>query len=275
MKGRHSAAALLVLLLTSTSAAALTIPWETRTGHQQSGPFGWDYSYDIGVVDDVLMIDVDIAFIGVRPRASLRNRWESGIEDIWSTDRFSIPIRIDVDWVKLDGITGNQDQIVTVRRGRGAWNMLTWYTGNPSGWGNSYHEEVAAHEFGHMLALFDEYKGSAIDPVTGRVNTGGLMETLDGPTLDYYYDAFLTWYTERLAEQPLAPYVSEPGALLLLGAGVIALLLLRPRSIRKPAGSAPRTSRRPIASGSGGDCDLRGAFRATRVGRSERLHDRI
>ena len=84
MKGRHPAAALVVLLLllTSTSAAALTIPWETRTGYNSSGDFGWTYSYDIGVFDDVLMIDVDIALTGIKPRRSLRDRWESGIEDL-------------------------------------------------------------------------------------------------------------------------------------------------------------------------------------------------
>jgi hypothetical protein len=189
------------------------------------------------------MIDVDIAFIGARPGATLRNRWESGIEDIWSTDQYSVPIQFNVDWVKVGRV--NQDQVVTVTRGPGPWNLRNWYMGNPSGWGNRYHEEIAAHEFGHMIGLFDEYEGAPLDPRTGRVNTGGLMETLDGPTLDHYYKAFLGWYDERVGDA-LAPVVTEPETIVLLGAGVIALLVLPARSIREPARSAPRTSRRPI-----------------------------
>lgn len=248
MRARHSAAALIVLLLlvTSTSAAALTIPWETRFGHNSSGPVSWTYSYDIGLVDNVLMIDVDIAFIGAaRPGAALRQRWESGIEGIWSTDRYSVPIHFNVDWVKA----GRGDQTVTIIRGPGPWSLRTWYMGNPSGWGRRYHEEIAAHEFGHMIGLYDEYAGAPLDPLTGRVNTGGLMQTLDGPTLDHYYEAFLAWYEER-GEAPLAPLVPEPETILLLGAGVIALLVLPARSIGQPAGSAPRTSRRPIRAAS-------------------------
>jgi hypothetical protein len=237
----------LSVLLTASSAAALTIPPEARTGQNRSGSVAWTYSYDIGLVDDVLVIDVDVAFMGINPRRSLRDRWESGIEGLWSTDRFAVPIVFNVDWVKVDWVTPNYDQLVTVRRGRGDWNMQTWYTGNPSGWGSSYHEEIAAHEYGHMIALFDEYEGSALDPRTGRVNTDGLMDTLDGPTLDHYYDEFLAWYDERLAALISEPaLVADPATSLLLAAGFIALLLLGAAGIQEPVSSAPRTSRRPI-----------------------------
>jgi hypothetical protein len=256
MKGRHSAAALVVLflLLASTSAAALSIPWETRTGQNRSGSVAWTHSYDIGLVDDVLMIDVDIALTGIKQRRSLRDRWESGIEDLWSTDRFSVPILFNVDWVKLNWVKPNYDHLVTVRRGPGNWNLRTWYTGNPSGWGSSYHEEIAAHEFGHMIGLFDEYEGSPLDPSTARVNTGGLMDTLDGSTLDHYYEAFLEWYDERLAALVAEPaLVSDPATSPLFAAGFIALLLLGASGIHEPAGSAPRTSR-PIGANACGNC---------------------
>jgi hypothetical protein len=69
-----------------------------------------------------------------------------------------------------------------------------------------------------MIALFDEYEGAPLDPRTGRVDTGGLMDTLDGPTLDHYYEGLLDWYRERRAA-----LVSEPGTLMLLGAGLVAL----------------------------------------------------
>ena len=248
MNARHSAAPLIVLflLLTSTSAAAVTIPWETRTGHNRSGATGWTYSYDIGVFNDVLMVDVDIALAGVDPGASLRTRWECGIEGIWSTDRFSVPIVFNVDWV---GLTSSHDQRVTVRSGPGFWNLRTWYITDAGDWGDSYHEEFAAHEYGHMISLWDEYEGAAVDPLTGRVNTGGLMDTLDGSTLDYYYAPFLTWYEERRAALGIPEprtIIPEPGTIMLLGVGVVALVLVRLRRLRAPAGSAPRKSRLPI-----------------------------
>jgi hypothetical protein len=197
----HAAAAMALVLLTATSASALSVPWETRTGYMTDGRFGWTYSYDIGVFEDVLTIDVDIALTGTRVGSRLRNRWEAGIETLWSTERFSIPIRFNVDWVRP---RDNPDRVVRVRRGFGYWNINTWYTAGASGWGGAFQDEVAAHEYGHMISLWDEYAGGAIDPVTRLIDTGGLMHTLDGPTLDYYYEPFLSWY-EQYAPAPPPP----------------------------------------------------------------------
>lgn len=191
------------------TAGAYLFPWEHVTGYMSSPPYGWTYSYDIGFYSDILMIDVDVRLTGYAPDPSLRNRWENGIESIWSTNRFSVPISFNVDWVTTD-----YDQSVTVVGGTGRWNMTTWYTVGAGGWGDAYQEEVAAHEYGHMVSMWDEYAGGAVNPATNLINTGGLMHTLDGPTLDYYYDPFLSWYEEKLAAVPV------PGAALL---GVIGL----------------------------------------------------
>ena len=165
-----------------TNAEAITFTWEHQTGLKISPPYGWAYSYDIGFYNGTLMIDVDIDLVGYDPGITLTNRWERGIESIWSTNRFNIPISFNVDWVST-----NFDYRVKVVEGQGRWNMLTWYTVGVGGWGDSYQEEVAAHEYGHMLSVWDEYAGGAVNPITGLINTGGLMHTLNGPTLDYYY----------------------------------------------------------------------------------------
>jgi hypothetical protein len=182
-----------------------------------SGIYGWSYSYDIGFFDGLLMIDVDIALTGAHPGVDLQNRWESGIEQIWSTNRFEVPIRLNVDWV-----SSNYDQLVTIVSGTGRWNMLTWYTVGAAGWGDAYQEEVAGHEYGHMISMWDEYAGGAINPATGLIDTGGLMHTLNGPTLDYYYVPFLEWYEDR---HPAI--VSEPGTDVLIAAGIGALILMK------------------------------------------------
>lgn len=62
-----------------------------------------------------------------------------------------------------------------------------------------------------------EYAGGAIDPATGRVNTGGLMHTLNGPTLNDYYAPFLNWYDAKLAAVP------APSAMLLFISGLIGI----------------------------------------------------
>lgn len=194
------------------NAQATDIQWETLSGSMFSDPFGWEYSYDIGVFNDILMIDLDIKLEGDTAAPELLNRWERGIEETWSTNRFAIPILFNVDWV-----SDNYDQIVTVHEGNTAtFTMSAWNTEDANGWGDAYQEEVVAHEAGHMFGLWDEYAGGAVDPVTGLINTGGLMETLNGDTLDPYYDEMLTWYKN------LAP-VPVPAAIWLFGCGLIGL----------------------------------------------------
>jgi hypothetical protein len=213
---RHLLVVVFVLMMSAT-AGAYTFSWEHITGYRSSPPYGWNYSYDIGLYNNVLMVDVDIKLTGYDPAPALKNRWENGLESIWSTNRFSVPISFNVDWV-----TTNYDQVVTVTNSTGRWNMSSWYTQGAGGWGDAYQEKCAAHEFGHMLSMYDEYSGGALDPVTHRMNTGGLMETLNGGTLNYYYDPFLTWYQAKLASVP------EPGSLcLLLVGGLFGVALFR------------------------------------------------
>lgn len=200
------------------SAEPATIAWEDITGFNSSPPYGWAYSYDIGFYSGTLMIDVDVYLTGYDPGVGLKNRWEYGIESLWSTTRFSIPISFNVDWVTTD-----YDYAVRIVNGAGRWNMLTWYTVGAGGWGDAYQEEVAAHEYGHMISLWDEYAGGAVNPSTHLINTGGLMHVLNGPTLDYYYDPFLSWYQEKLTLVP------EPSTMLLLCVGLTGITAFRRR----------------------------------------------
>lgn len=208
---------LLILLLSiSVEASADMFDWEIESGYRTGGIptiYGWNYCYDIAFIDDILKIDVDIMLIGSDPGTTLKDRWETGMETMWSTTRFSVPIAFNIDWV-----TSNPDQTVTVKTGTGQSNMRAWHI-IPS-WGISYAEELAAHEFGHMLGLWDEYKGGAVNPTTGLTGTGGLMETLNGSTLDSYYNPFLNWYDGKLAASTPVP---EPTNILLFGTGLAGL----------------------------------------------------
>jgi hypothetical protein len=219
----RAALAVVFVLGLSGHVLAYTFPWEHISGHRSSPPYGWNYSYDIGFYNDTLMIDVDVRLTGFDAGETLKGRWESGIESLWSTDRLEVPIAFNVDWV-----TADFDQTVIVANSTARWDMTHWYTIGAGGWGDAYQEKVAAHEFGHMISMYDEYTGGAIDPVTKRVDTGGVMCTLNGGTLDYYYDPFLDWYHEKLESIP------EPTSLqLLLGGGFVALLAIRRRMKRQ------------------------------------------
>ena len=92
---------------------------------------------------------------------SLTRVREQGIEGIWS-DKFSLSdstgsyaIRFDVQFVG----TGNQHYDVNVSNSYGRCDMLNWCT--RTDWGPDYQDELAAHEFGHMIGAFDEYAGGA------------------------------------------------------------------------------------------------------------------
>lgn len=218
------AAAALALSL-STTAHSLTIDYEHISGYKPAANgYGVRYSYDIAFIDDALRVDVDVRLWGATVVDSLLDRWESGIESIWSTvDRLKVPILFDVEWVA----DGDYDNSVRVIDGPGRWNAATFYTVGGSNWGDSYQEEVAAHEFGHFLGAWDEYQGGALNPLTMLTGTGGLMETLNGPTLVSYYQPFLSWYDDRLtasgggSEDP-SP-VPEPGTVAMLSLGLLAV----------------------------------------------------
>ncbi len=206
---------LLTLMIWGIAAKvfAFDISWETISGSRSSDSFAWDYSYDIGYFNNTLMIDLDIKLEGAVVNALLLDKWENGIEEIWSTNRFEVPISFNIDWV-----SSNYDQIVTIHGGDAAvFNMSNWNEVGANGWGEAFQEEIAAHEAGHMFGLWDEYSEGAVDPVTGLINTGGLMDTLNGSTLNPYYNEMLNWY-DNLAPIPI------PAASWLFGSGLFGLL---------------------------------------------------
>jgi len=222
----------------------LVLPQE-QTGRRTSGNFGWEYDYSVGIWDEAIRIDLNIQLVGDDPGDTIRNRWEQGIEDIWN-DKYevtdaddSFPIVIDVEWVDS---AAKADHVVTVHDSQGRATMLEWYT--RSSWGDAYLDEIAAHEAGHMFALYDEYAGGAVNPATGFTATNALMGDL-GAVHKRYYEDILAWAEGELdrdfsltaANAPPAPQdprivgyydpIPEPATLTALLLGSLAVLRKR------------------------------------------------
>ncbi len=100
---------------------------------------------------------------------TLRTAWQNEIQNIWCHRRgcgrsgeLTCRLSFVVQWV-----TTNQHHTVRVRPGPAPTNMTTWDTQDAG--------SVAAHEFGHMLGLVDEY-AAADCPDRSPVNTGTVMD---------------------------------------------------------------------------------------------------
>jgi hypothetical protein len=128
--------------------------WMNADGH-----YGWRARFDMGLEDGVLTIGVDVRLKGASA-GKMKEVWETGIEKIWNKKVFFddggklIPIALDFDFV-----SSGQHHTVKVHAGTGRAHMLDWYKSNP--WAKRYDDEIAAHEVGHMIGAFDEYKDGA------------------------------------------------------------------------------------------------------------------
>ncbi len=113
----------------------------------------------------------------------LKERWRGGILKKWN---FSDTVRFDINWVESE-----EDCIVYVRKERGI-------PSNVFNWDNKDDENVASHEFGHLLGLPDEYINRDQCPDRNPVNTGSVMDRPSGPALQRHINGLLN----RLPAEP-------------------------------------------------------------------------
>ena len=203
------------------------------------GPYGWDFSHTISFDGSKVEKDAQIEFtfdpntaMTPEEQTSWKNNVEAAIEGQWN-DRYLIrdndtgstyPLRVDVTY------DDPFDQTVTVwKDGEGpGTNMLNWHVGD-SGLCNS-------HEFGHMLGLYDEWWGGAVNPIPNPlIDDYSLMGSITGnPTMpSRYYQQFLDYVQELNPDSNLV-LIPEPVVLTLLAIGGLALLRRRRAGLSQP-----------------------------------------
>lgn len=186
------------------------------------GPYWWQYGYTINFDGTVVEADVQINFV-----------FDSGLDSmtpqqkaVWKADAATA---IEAKWndehsFEYDGVTINSvvdvaydgpfDRTVIVMAGDDRADLSTWYWDQRS--------NVSAHEFGHMLGLYDEYWGGALNP-DHFLDTAALMGTVSGtPAMpDRYYQPFVD-FVHELQQIP------EPATTTMIVSGVLmGLALLR------------------------------------------------
>jgi hypothetical protein len=162
------------------------------------GPFGLNFSYVRSFDGARVEKDVQIDFVfdavlgyDAAQQAAYRARVEANVEGIWNNQYMIVdtannsvfPVVVDMT------TTGPRfDQSVAVHPDFGPTNALSWFVTDTA--------QVNAHEFGHLLGLFDEYIGGGIDrypnPTLSDTGLMGLGTRLATPEmLPRYYEQYL------------------------------------------------------------------------------------
>ena len=226
-------AAMVMLLMAIGAHAGLTTGSETVEGDRASGVFGWHFKYkrsfDGKKMEKDVQIDFDFTDSGIKAedQKAYRDKVRAGIQKVWNnkyvirSGDLVIPLGVDVTY------DGPFDQKVKVNAGSGRSDMTNWFTDDTG--------SVNAHEFGHMLGLFDEYTGGATDPANPIIDDKALMglgALTDNPAMPArYYQQFLDYIRSLNRDTQFElKAVPEPASLLVWG--VLLGVCLGVRSVR-------------------------------------------
>ena len=246
MKSLNKLSAILVsFALAGSASAALTTGSENVSGTRTTpaygngdlkdnagnpgpfGPYSWDYSYTRSFDGNKLVKDIEIDFsfdaaLGYTDaqKADYKKAAESAVEGVWN-NKYAIkdtatgkliPIIVDIT------LSGPFNQKVQVHQGPGRADMTNWYTSDSA--------SVNAHEVGHMMGLYDEYIGGAVDKYPGpTLSDDGLMglgALSDKPVMySRYYQQYYD-YIKRLNPDSsfILLAVPEPSQVMLFVVGL-------------------------------------------------------
>jgi Ca2+-binding RTX toxin-like protein len=172
------------------------------------GGFAWDARYNLSFLNSESLTTLRIDLVGDDPGA-IAAQWKAGINDIWNNKVcFSDGSRLYEVKLKCVFVDTGAHHTVNVHAGTGITDLKNWYLSTPGGWPDHMHDEIAAHEAGHMFGNFDEFADGATSG--GFTRTGTLMSDL---TLSGFEDYFRTqeFYTEQLGRMSLGTVLASTG----------------------------------------------------------------
>jgi hypothetical protein len=139
----------------------------------------WNAGFTLFADDQKVLVKLNIKLIqqdGVRAPALDKRKqvWLQGIDETWNgrfylrlPDQRLIPVVLDVNFKPVDA-----HHEVVVRKGSSNPDQHNWYMNTGA--------NGVAHEIGHMLGAYDEYRHGATSPLPVTINDVSLMGNLTG-----------------------------------------------------------------------------------------------
>ncbi|MCD6365699.1 MAG: PEP-CTERM sorting domain-containing protein [Planctomycetes bacterium] len=197
-------------------------------GEHTYGPYWWEYSYFRYFDGEQVTKDIQIDFVfhieemsaedeqqwGLDAEAAIEARWNGRYQIRDNTTTMAYPVGVDVT------LDGPFDQTVDVwAEGEGPAGSADPGRTNMSNWHADDSDSIVSHEFGHMMGLYDEYWGGAIDDpedptieVAALMGLGALNENPEMPPR--YYEQFFEFIC---ALDPQGDYSLEAAPVVVAG----------------------------------------------------------
>ena len=138
-----------------------------------SGNTKWTSSFDFEIKSNEVLVNIDISLLPSKGVSGLKLKdklafWKEAINQKWN-DKFVVSINGETKPIRFNvRFTHHKPHHrVIVHPGNWGPNQHNWYLNMPA--------EVAAHELGHMLGAYDEYKGGALSPESKNVDFSSIM----------------------------------------------------------------------------------------------------
>lgn len=189
---------------TSSAQAAYATGSRDVFGSRASGSYGWNYSYTASfdgtaVTERVAILFNFSGFDASFDKAAYRAQAIANLKSVWNNKFQVVSSAGDAFPCVVDITTaGPWDQSVTVYNAErnattNIHDMTHWYAVNETA-------QLQGHELGHMLGLYDEYTGGAVNPVTQLTSNDGIMGLGSvNPTYSMYpryYQGFADFMTQ-------------------------------------------------------------------------------
>ena len=215
-------------------------PDGTYTYTQGTGTWGWDYGFDLEIKDGIFKVTGRIKLVA-RGGATFgdveKKGWKAEIEAIWTRKWREhrkkckrgtgckcfggcclFPVVVEClfvdsgEFAEVEVWNGNPDTHGTDAAGdhNKWWNSGTWFMERCGHEGNQ--AGVRAHEFGHTLGLYDEYRtgaifvptdasGNATGPPPNPDVPGSLMGPNGTEIKKNHLDEFHTWFASKAGDE--------------------------------------------------------------------------